>query len=65
MDQHNDPWWKKNNLLFWIILDLIAIALALLKGLEILAILVTLVLVHFWRLEKRLNDLPATPRPGG
>jgi hypothetical protein len=62
VDQHNDPWWKINNLLFWIVLDLIVIALALFKGLEILAILVALVLVHLWRLEKRLNDLTAAPR---
>ena len=62
MDQPIDPWWRKNNLLFWIVLDLIVIALALLRGLDILAILIALVLVHFWRLEKRLNDLPAAPR---
>jgi len=62
VDQPVEPWWKKNNLLFWIVLDLIVIVLALLRGLEILAILLALVLAHFWRLEKRLNDLPAAPR---
>jgi hypothetical protein len=62
VDQPIEPWWKKNNLLFWIVLDLIVIFLALLRGLEILAILLALVLAHFWRLEKRLNDLPASPR---
>ena len=60
MDEPFEPWWRKNNLLFWIVLDVICFILALLRGNGFLWILIALILVHFWRLEKRLNEVSAT-----
>lgn len=57
MDQPSEAWWRKNNLLFWILLDVVVFVLALLRGNGFLWILIALIFFHFWRLEKRLNDV--------